>query len=116
MTKEQPKEEKKEQPNEEQKAVPKEEPKAQPKEEPKAQPDTEPQSAPPETSTKTKTEVVIPKSHEPMSNNTSKDVSPNMKKEGNISGDATKQSSSSKSISATVASQSQHQTPPTFIR
>lgn len=115
MTKEQPKEEQKEQPNEEQKAVPKEEPKAQPKEEPKAQPDTEPQSAPPETSTKTKTEVVIPKSHEPMSNNTSKDVSPNMKKEGNISGDATKQSSSSKSISATVASQSQHQTPPTFI-
>ncbi|PBC29033.1 Eye-specific diacylglycerol kinase [Apis cerana cerana] len=115
MTKEQPKEEQKEQPNEEQKAVPKEEPKAQPKEEPKAQPDTEPQSAPPETSTETKTEVVIPKSHEPMSNNTSKDVSPNMKKEGNISGDATKQSSSSKSISATVVSQSQHQAPPTFI-
>lgn len=104
----------KEQPKEEQKAQPNEEPKAQPKEESKAQPDT--QSAAPETPAETKTQVVTPKSHEPTSNNASKDVSSNMKKEGNISGDATKQSSSSKSISATVASQSQHQTPPTFIR
>lgn len=109
-----------------------------PKEEPKAQPVSEPQNATPETaaSETTAPEITAPesphetpletkiqdkdqdtaKSHESMSKAAPQDESPNVKKEEKISGDANKQSSSSKSISATVVSQSQNQTPPTFIR
>ncbi|OAD52615.1 Eye-specific diacylglycerol kinase [Eufriesea mexicana] len=55
------------------------------------------------------------KPHESMSKDASQDASLNMKKEEKVSGDANKQSSSSKSISATVAAQTQRQAPPMFI-
>lgn len=118
---------------------PKEEPKAQPVSEPQnatpetaapettapeiAAPESPPETAAPESPHETPLETKIQdkdqdtaKSHESMNKDAPQDESPNVKKEEKISGDANKQSSSSKSISATVVSQSQNQTPPTFIR
>ncbi|XP_033349307.1 eye-specific diacylglycerol kinase isoform X1 [Bombus vosnesenskii] len=122
---------------------PKEEPKAQPVSEPQnatpetaapettapettapeiAAPESPPETAAPESPHETPLETKIQdkdqdtaKSHESMNKDAPQDESPNVKKEEKISGDANKQSSSSKSISATVVSQSQNQTPPTFI-
>ncbi|KAK1128469.1 hypothetical protein K0M31_002929 [Melipona bicolor] len=91
--------------------------KEKPDEVPMAQPDTESQNVAPKTPPKTKTQDEAQNSAKPsesMSREAPKDEPPTVKKEERMPEDATKQSSSSKSISATVVTQSQHQTP-TFI-
>lgn len=85
---------------------------------PESPPETAAPESPPETPLETKIQDKdqdTAKSHESMSKDAPQDESPNVKKEEKISGDVNKQSSSSKSISATVVSQSQNQTLPTFI-
>lgn len=56
------------------------------------------------------------KSQEPMNKDASQGEPPAVEKGEKVSGDAIKQSSSSKSISATAVTQSQHQASSTFIR
>ncbi|XP_017764004.1 PREDICTED: eye-specific diacylglycerol kinase isoform X2 [Eufriesea mexicana] len=85
-----------------------------PVETPAETPAEAPAEAPAETKTQDESQDTA-KPHESMSKDASQDASLNMKKEEKVSGDANKQSSSSKSISATVAAQTQRQAPPMFI-